>query len=105
MDDKAFVSHLNDIARQNAFKLPLLGQNETPDGEFLADWAKFLELCVKKGISLADPRWEQLRVEGETSHTHFALSATGTMSRSDEDFRVGLQLLMGMLADKPDSDT
>ena len=104
MDDKTFVTQLNNIARDNSFKLPVLGRDESPDGKFISDWALFLELCVKKGLSLADSRWQQLHVEAAAPHTRFSIETSGAPSTEDADFRVGLQLLMGMLGSKDQPD-
>ena len=103
MDNKRFISKLNDITREHRLILPTLRKDETPSSEFLADWAKFLEMCVRKGVSLSDDRWQRVTVEPKTRHTYFILEE-GDETSSDEDFRVGLQLLMGMLEEKDEEE-
>jgi hypothetical protein len=98
MEDTAFLSKLNSIARLESLKLPFLQNGESPSGEFLADWARFLELCVKEGVPLSDPRWKRVTVSSNAPHTRFDLES-GESTPDDPDFRVGLQLLMGMLGD------
>jgi hypothetical protein len=99
MKNDEFVGRLNDIARGQRLKLPVLQQGESPSSDQLAAWAKFLEECVKSGISLSDERWQWLSAEPRSSYTRFSLEDTGEPP-SDSDFRVGLQLLMGMLEDE-----
>ncbi len=103
MDDRAFVTRLNDITREHRLKLPVLRKDEDASGHFLSDWVKFLELCVKKGLHLSDPRWQQLSVEGDRPHTRFSIETEGAPP-ADPDFRVGLQLLMGMLGEDEEAE-
>ena len=111
MDDQRFVELLNGVAGEHRLRLPALGRGESPSSAFVSDWARFLELCVKKGVSLSDVRWQRLSIAAEAPHTRFRLEASG-VAEPDADFRVGLQLLMGMLEDDeetpetpPDTDT
>lgn len=99
MDDQRFVRKLNAITREHGLVLPTLGPNEAPSSAFLAVWAKFLEICVKQGFSLSDDRWQHLAIDQKQRHSHFRLETEG-QGRTDEEFRIGLQLLMGMLGDK-----
>ena len=96
IDDPKFISKLNQISRNHGGSLPVLGGGETPSSEFLSDWARFLENCVKEGIPLSDPRWQRVGVSDDTGYTHFTLEIDDD-SPQDPDFRVGLQLLMGIL--------
>lgn len=75
--------------------MPALDPEEGPTSNFLADWALFLESCVKKGVVLSDPRWQRVTINSNTPHTSFTLEADD--EGADADFRVGLQLLMGLL--------
>ena len=95
MDDEMFITKLNEIVQKNRLKLPVLGAAEL-SGDDIARWAHFLELCVKKGFSLADPRWRRLTVTKREPHTIFSLEG-GLEAPPDTDFRVGLQLLLGGL--------
>jgi len=97
IDDELFVGKVNEIARENHLRLPSLRSGEVPTATFLADWAKFLEDCVKKGIALSDERWQWLTLESRIPHAVFALEQGGVSTAVDADFRVGLQLLMGLL--------
>ncbi len=63
MDDELFLTKINEIARENRLRLPALRSGELPSAAFLAEWAKFLEECVKKGVALSDERWRRLTVE------------------------------------------
>ena len=102
IDDEVFIGKVNEIARENHLRLPSLRSGETPTGAFLAEWAKFLEDCVKKGIALSDERWQRLTLESRIPHVVFGLEL-GASTAGDPDFRVGLQLLMGLL-EKRDSE-
>ena len=107
MDDQRFVEVLNGVAKENAFRLPALNRDEAPSSEFLSEWVQFLELCVKKGVSLSDVRWKRLSIAAEKPSTRFHLEPSGVVEQ-DDDFRVGLQLMMGMLGDDeeaPETDT
>lgn len=95
MDDEMFIAKLNEIVKKNRLKLPVLGSGE-PSSHDIAKWAHFLELCVKKGFSLADSRWKRLTVTMREPHTIFSLEG-GADEPPDTDFRVGLQLLLGGL--------
>ena len=96
MDDGLFLERINEIARSQRLRLPAPRDLEAPSTAFLTEWARFLEDCVKKGIVLSDERWQRLTVESRTPHTVFALDPH-TTAAADPDFRVGLQLLMGLL--------
>ena len=96
LDDDAFVTRINEISRKNRLRLPALKSGELPSAAFLAEWAKFLEECVRKGVALSDDRWRRLTVKTKSPHTVFALEESSAV-RVDPDFRVGLALLMGLL--------
>lgn len=102
MDEAVFVYKLNEIARDHHLKLPVLKKRDAPSPKLLVEWASFLEACVKKGLSLSDPLWQRLRVESNSPHARFALEGSGE-EPDDEDFRIGLQLLMGLM-EQPESD-
>ncbi|UCG53665.1 MAG: hypothetical protein JSW58_08960 [Candidatus Latescibacterota bacterium] len=102
MEDALFLAKLNEIARENRLKLPILTKGELPPSDFLDDWAKFLESCVRKGITLSDDRWLRVAVASKSPHAVFSLDEEGHES-VDPDFRVGLQLLMGLLEDQNDN--
>jgi len=97
MDNKGFISALNAISRENHLVLPMLQKDEMPSGDYLTDWVRFLEICVKQGVSLSDERWASVAMEQMDKHTRFWLDSPGDEPRTDQDFRVGLQLLMGLL--------
>jgi hypothetical protein len=96
MDDEVFITRINEIARLNRLRLPALSPGEPASAEFLAEWARFLEDCVKKGIGLSDEQWQRVTVQARSPHTIFALEGTAAPA-VDPDFRVGLTLLMGLL--------
>jgi len=97
MDDRQFLSNINKIAAEHRLRLPLIDESP-PSGDVISAWAGFLELCVKRGIKLSDERWARLMIEKQKPVTVFELQGSGGQA-PDADFRVGLQLLMGMLGD------
>ncbi len=96
MNDQRFLTILNTVSRERGFYMPVLKSGESPSSGFLEDWAEFLETCVRSGVGLSDPRWQRVTIESNTPHSQFALEAGGEPTE-DSDFRVGLQLLLGML--------
>jgi len=95
MDDEQFLKNLNRIAVENDFRLPVIDESP-PSADTVAAWAGFLHICVKRGIELSDPRWERIIVSRQKPVTVFDLPGA-TKRAKDGDFKVGLQLLMGML--------
>lgn len=100
MSDEMFIAKLNQIVKDNRLVLPVLGAREPSVGD-IATWARFFELCVKKGMSLGDSRWQRLNITSQDPHTFFSLEG-GPAPPPDTDFRVGLQLLLGGL--HPDNE-
>ena len=96
MNDHQFISILNAVSRERSLHLPVLEPSESPSSDFLAEWAQFLETCVKKGVGLSDPRWQRVSVESNSPNSQFSLES-GVDPGMDADFRVGLQLLLGLL--------
>lgn len=103
MDDTNFIRRINEIARRNQLKLPSVKKGDLPPVEFLDDWALFLETCVRQGVALSDDRWKRVAVLSRTPHTVFVLEET-VGEGGDPDFRVGLQLLMGLLEEQGEND-
>jgi hypothetical protein len=104
MDDELFLERINEIAREHRLRVPAAKDGEAPTTAFLSEWARFLEDCVKKGIALSDERWPRLTVESRSPHTVFALDQQPT-PEVEPDFRVGLQLLMGLLQGRESKDS
>jgi hypothetical protein len=105
MTDGEFVSILNEVAQMQTLHLSDMKPDAAPSSEFLSRWAHFLEALVREGVSLSDPRWGRLAVESDKPCTRFALAEPGhTVSQGDSDFRVGLQLLMGLLGKTTDPE-
>jgi hypothetical protein len=102
MEDELFISKINEIARKNHLTLPALKEGDVPSTDFLDVWAMFLEDCVKKGIPLSDERWPRVSVKSRTPETVFMLEEP-TGERVDPEFRVGLQLLVGLLDDQEET--
>ena len=100
MDDRVFVTTLNEILEKRQFVLPPL-EAEAPSADTLRTWADFLEICVRRGIRLSDPRWSQLAISRSIPFTVFELHGERA-AESQDDFPVGLQLLMGLLEDRQD---
>jgi hypothetical protein len=97
MNDNQFISILNTASREHELVLHA-GQGEHPSGALLHAWARFLEACMQKGVDLGDPRWQHVALSEGAPYARFALQAAGrTPADKDPDFRVGLQLLLGLL--------
>ncbi|NIM19960.1 MAG: hypothetical protein GTO51_06920 [Candidatus Latescibacteria bacterium] len=96
MNDSQFISILNSITRKHRLKLPLLRADEPPSSEAISIWANCLKLCMKQGISLSDSRWKRVTIQDGEKCTTFSLEKSPE-PLPDDDFRVGLQLLMGLL--------
>ncbi len=95
MDDEQFISTINKITTQSRLRLPVIDESP-PSGEAISVWAEFLEQCVKRGIKMSDPRWERVTIGRHKPVTMFELHGSAGEPNAP-DFRVGLQLLMGML--------
>jgi len=101
MDNDQFVAKLNRIAAESPGELPVLDGQKEPSSEVIAAWAAFLQRCLKAGIRISDERWQSLSMTRRGGVVEFALDEPGR-GDPDEDFRVGLQLLMGMLGEPED---
>lgn len=101
MNDNQFLKNINRIVSDHHLCLPTIGDAPSKR-EDVSTWAKFLELCVKNGIKISDPRWRRLAFAQQKPVTVFELKAS-TSEPTDSDFRVGLQLLIGMLEEDADS--
>ncbi len=101
MNDDQFIKSINQITVEHRLKLPMIGDVHSPGAEVSA-WAGFLELCVKNGIKISDPRWRRLAFAKQKPVTVFELQGASS-EPTDTDFRVGLQLLIGMLEKDADS--
>ena len=95
VNDEQFLKNVNRVAAENRLELPMIGDAVSPGAEVSA-WAEFLELCVKNGIKISDPRWRRLAFAKQKPVTIFELQGKSS-EPTDTDFRVGLQLLIGML--------
>jgi hypothetical protein len=98
MEDDQFVAKLNRIAGERRLALPGVDA-AAPSAEAVAAWAGFLEACVRRGIRLSDPRWKRLTLSQAQPVAVFTMGP-GAPGNRDADFRVGLQLLVGMLHDE-----
>lgn len=96
MDDKKFISRLNQILSEQGLSLPLLNSENARNADVVSQWAAFLEICLKSGIKLSDERWSRVNIKKQTPVT--VLEIDQPVSKPEEpDFKVGLQLLLGML--------
>ena len=102
MNDRDFIGKLNDLSLEGELVMPVLKEGDTPPQAFLERWTHFLETCVKKGIKLSDDRWQRLSIVSNDPVVRFDLGAPE--SKADEDFRIGLQLLVGMLGSDDTDD-
>jgi hypothetical protein len=101
MRDDQFIAKLNRVLAEQGGELPALEGSGPPDGHTLTFWADFLRACVRAGVELSDPRWAQLTVVRRGKHTELALDPQ-EQPEPDDAFKVGLQLLMGMLEEPSD---
>jgi hypothetical protein len=101
MNDAQFLKNINRITAEHRLRLPMIGEAKSPSAEVSA-WAEFLELCVKNGIKISDPRWRRLAFAKQNPVTVFELQGPSS-EPTDTDFRVGLQLLIGMLEKEAES--
>jgi hypothetical protein len=102
MPDELFLDKINEILRAGGFDLPLLPLDEPPPPDALSPWAAFLERCAARGLRLSDPRWRRLRLDRRDGRLHFVLEGLADPP-PDEDFRIGLQLLLGMIGSHRDA--
>ena len=100
MNDAQFLKSINRITAEHGLRLPAIGDAASKREEVSA-WAEFLELCVKNGVKISDPRWRRLAFAKQKPVTVFELQGASS-EPSDSDFRVGLQLLIGMLEEDVD---
>jgi hypothetical protein len=101
MRDEQFIAKLNRVLADLGGDLPSLDGSGRPDSKTVAFWADFLQACVRSGVELSDPRWAHLSVVRRGSATELALDPVDKPELDDE-FKVGLQLLMGMLGGQDD---
>ena len=97
LDDHQFLIRINREAARAGQPLPPLAE---PSSETLRVWGAVLEACLRKGISLSDRRWGQVSVASRAPVTAFHLDTARPAQDDDDDFKLGLQLLMGMLGDR-----
>jgi len=97
MTDRRFLSILNQVAGAMGSELFEPG-GTSGDAAAIAAWARFLQSCVERGISVGDTRWRILEMKRTGGRARFSLPGTGDDSaRGAGDFSVGLALLMAML--------
>ncbi len=105
MTDQQFLKTINTSLRTAGVNLQDLVESKSDDSSALKVWAEFLEECVRHGVKLGDERWQRLTAADGATATAFSL-LSGTERPADDDFRLGLQLFMGMFGtrDLPDTD-
>lgn len=105
MDNKQFLSRINQILAERGEALPVLDAGSARDSAVVAAWADFLQECVRRGIQLSDRRWQRLRVVRESPVTELDLEGEDDEAREarDEAFKLGLQLLFGSFPGRPPS--
>jgi len=97
MNDRRFLSILNEVAESMAFA-PLEPASGRSEADAIRMWAEFLKLCVHRGVTVGDPRWRSLEVHRVAGRPRFRMPASdGGMPEARDDFSVGLALLMGVL--------
>ena len=76
MDDERFITTVNRITSENRLRLPVIDESP-PSGDTISAWAEFLQLCVKRGIKLSDPRWSRVtRGRRWSARTPISVSAS-----------------------------
>lgn len=101
MNDDHFISTINEILRENHIALPVIKGGVPPTSDDVSLWAGFLESCVKRGVMLSDERWDRVTIQKHKPVTVLALlEAEATTAAPEPDFKVGLQLLLGMLGNE-----
>lgn len=95
MNDEQFIRSINRITADHGLRLPVI-EDPRRQGADVSAWAEFLELCVKNGIKISDSRWRRVALAKQKPVTVFELQEP-SREPTDTDFRVGLQLLIGML--------
>lgn len=106
MDNARFLAVLNQALRESG--LDLAAPTSPTDPAAVAAWAGFLRLCVAQGVSIADSRWRSLEMRSHQG-SHSLVLAPGHLEREqaadgEEDFTLGLSLLMSMLGRSLDRD-
>ncbi len=96
MNNREFLDTLNRISRKRRLSLGRLGSGSEASVEEMDRWATFLGWCMNEGISLGDARWRRVRVMPCDGHSEFQYEGAEPAGH-DSDFRVGLQLLIGVL--------
>jgi len=101
MDDVHFLRKLNEHAVRERLNKKLI---ERPDDDSYVDrWVSFMASCLRDGLALSDERWSRLVVRDSGPAIRFELAAGSPEEGRDADFRLGLQLLVGLLGtDKND---
>ena len=104
LNDRRLIEVLNDVARSFA-GIWDTGAARSGDAASLEAWAGFLSACVAKGVSIGDPRWRDLEVRVRAGQPRFALPPDRIAAQPplENDFSVGLTLLMGLLDRQPES--
>ena len=104
MNDRRLVEVLNDVAGSFA-GIWDAGAARRGDPASIESWAGFLSACVEKGVSIADPRWRELEVRVRAGQPRFTLPPKrAERPPLENDFSVGLTLLMGLLNRQPESE-
>jgi hypothetical protein len=104
MDNSRFLAILNRAARESG--LDLSGPASPSDPSVVSAWAGFLRECVDAGVSIADPRWRTLEIHLVGGVPTLSLASAPPESDGDgeDDFTLGLSLLISMLGSNPDKD-
>jgi hypothetical protein len=103
MDDTRFLLVLN--AALQACGLDPSVAASPRDPAAVAAWARFLSACAEQGVSIADPRWARVELRRGDGGSRLVLP-TGARGAppvdGQQDFRVGLSLLMSLFgSDSP----
>jgi hypothetical protein len=96
MNDQRFLRILNQAAEDAPLTGGTTGGRPDEAGA-VAAWARFLHACVARGVSVGDPRWRRLELRLVGGRPRFSLPSDPEAAPPEDDFSVGLALLMGML--------
>jgi hypothetical protein len=103
LNDRRLVEVLNDVARSFT-GIWDAGAARRGDAASIEAWAGFLSACIAKGVSIGDPRWRELEVRVRGGQPRFTLPPDRSAHPPlENDFSVGLTLLIGLLDRQPES--
>lgn len=98
MNDRRFIELLNEAATSFGGIWDVAAAQRR-DPASVSAWAGFLAACIERGVLIGDERWRVVEVRVRGGKPVFALPQGRPASKPplENDFSVGLTLLMGLL--------